>query len=406
VDFTSPLGTRRIRPTAALATALALGLVFASPARADFDLTNTWLINFRDGGGGLIAQCEWDFVQTGTDLTAQGSCGPSAFALLGGTIDPVSGVFALEGTILVIGIGYGPIAMSGAAAPDGRTLSGSHDLLPGGIFDAGLCGNGELDPGESCDEGTNSPGCCTDTCDFKPDGVACTTSPCQTATTCSSGGCVGTPKPAGTSCDIDANPCTKDSCDDAGGCDAGPCSPCCGGAGCSAAPRACKASIDQSSSILVKSTATGGANRLRFKIAHGDATDPADVGDPTTTSDYQLCVYTIGSVEQPVFYFDAAAPAGASWSRTRKGGALYRRPDRAPDGLASIRIDPGADGEAKVKVTGRGPALEVPFPVGPVPGGELTVQLGHAGACWGASFLLNSVGGNGPFLLKANRSFD
>lgn len=405
MDSTSQRTASRIRWQGSLAAAF-LGLLIASPARADFDLTHTWIISLRDGGGALIVECEWDFVQTGNALTASGMCGPSAFASLSGTVDPPTGVFALEGTILVIGIGEGPIEMSGAAAPDGRSLSGSHDLVPGGIFDAGYCGNGQVDPGESCDEGPNSPGCCTETCDFKPDGVACTTSPCQSATTCSSGVCAGAPKPAGTSCDLDGNPCTKDSCDASGGCDAGPCSPCCGGPACSAAPRVCKGSIDGASSILVKSTATGGANRLRFKISHGEAADPADVGDPTTTSDYHLCVYTIGAVEEPVFSFDAAAPAGASWSSTEKGGAVYRRPDRAPDGIAAIRIDPGADGEATVKLTGRGPALDVRFPVGPVPGGELTVQLGHAGACWGAAFLLNSDGLNGPFLLKANRSFD
>jgi hypothetical protein len=386
-----------------LAAATVLGLLLASPARADFDITNTWIISFRDGGGNLLAECEWAFDQTAEDLEASGLCGPTAFAHLVGTIDPVTGVFDLAGTLIVLELGAFPIEMSGSVAPDGLALSGTHSLEPGGSFTGRLCGNRHLDPGESCDEGTSSPGCCTPACDFKPDGVACS-SPCQTATTCTSGVCSGVPKPAGTTCDPDANSCTKDACDAAGACIVGPCSPCCTGSSCTAAPRSCKRPVDGAATVLVKSTLDGRRNRVRFKIGHAEATAEEDVGDPTASSDYQLCVYTIGGpAETPAFLFDATVPAGPSWTRTRDGGARYRRPDHAPDGLTSIRIAPGAEGAASVKVTGGGPLLDVPFPVGPVPGGELTVQLGHAGACWGAAFLLDS---NSPFLLKATQSFD
>jgi hypothetical protein len=397
---------RMARFMGALAAAALLGLLFTSSARADFDITNTWVISLRDGGGALLAECEWDFHQTAGDLEASGGCGPSAFASLGGTIDPVAGVFDLAGSVIILNIGPIPIEMSGSVAPDGLSLSGTHSIEPGGTFDGRLCGNHQLDPGENCDEGTNSPGCCTPACDFKPDGVTCSTSPCQSATTCSSGVCSGVPKPAGTACDPDGNPCTKDACDDGGACIAGPCSPCCGDF-CVAAPRACKRPIDGAASVLIKATADGLRNRIRFRITHGEATTEEDVGDPTATTDYQLCVYTIGGpLESPAFLFDAVAPAGAAWARTRNGGARYRRSDHAPEGLAAIRIDPGHEGAAHVKLKGSGPALDVPFPVGPVPGNWLTVQLGHDGACWAAQFLLDEESGNGPSLLKATRSFD
>jgi hypothetical protein len=406
VGSTSQSGRLRSRRARALAVAVALlGPCLASPARADFDLTNTWIISLRDGDGGLLTECEWDFAQSGTALAVSGPCGPFLFATLVGSVDPPSGAFELEGSAITVFGELTPIEVAGGISADGRTLSGTHGPDPGGIFEGGLCRNRRVDPGESCDEGTSSAGCCTDACDFKPDGVACT-NPCQTATSCSSGACAGTPRAAGTSCDLDGNSCTKDSCDAAGSCDAGPCSPCCSGAGCVAALRACRGPVDGASHVLVKSTPTGRAKRLRFTIVRGQATEPADLGDPTATSDYELCAYRIGPREEPVLLFDAAAPAGVSWSRTRNGGAFYRRRDRAPDGVASIRIVPGGEGDAKVRVRGGGPALDVPFPVGPLPAGELTLQLRHAGACWGTTFLLDSEGVNTSELLEAKRSFE
>jgi len=387
----------------ALAVFTALGLLLASPARADFDITNKWIISLRDAGGSLRNECEWDFDQTAGNLEASGPCGPLAFVDLSGTIDPMTGVFSLEGTVLVPGGGGSPIVISGSVAPDGLSLSGTHDLEPGSTFSGSLCRNRRVDPGESCDEGMNSSGCCTPTCDFKPDGATCGTSPCQTATTCSSGVCSGIPKPAGTTCDLDGRPCTKDSCDGGGACIAGPCSPCCVGSSCVFAPRSCKRPIDGAASVLIKSTADGRRNRIRFRIDHAEATAEEDLGDPTTSSDYQLCVFTFGGpLESPALLFDATAPAGASWARTRSGGVRYRRPDHAPEGLAAIRVDPGAEGDARVKVTGRGPLLDVPFPIGFV-ANPLIMQLGHAGTCWGASFFVDSEGPN-TSLLKATRS--
>jgi hypothetical protein len=219
--------------------------------------------------------------------------------------------------------------------------------------------------------------------------------------------CNGVPKPAGTTCDPDLNACTTDRCDAAGACIAGPCSPCCGGSSCSPALRSCKRSIDGAASVLVESNPDVQRNRVRFLIRHGQATAEEDVGDPTTSSDYHLCFYTIaGPFESTAFLFGATAPAGASWKRTRDGGARYLRLDHAPEGLARIRIRPGADGAATVRVTGSGPLLGVPFPVGPVEAGELDVRLRHAGACWAATLLLDSSGVNDPSLLRAKQTFD
>jgi uncharacterized delta-60 repeat protein len=84
----------------------------------------------------------------------------------------------------------------------------------------GTCGDGLLDPGESCDVGSQNgqpTACCTATCNFVAAFTQCraSTSLCDVAEFCTgiNGPCpVDLPVPDGTSCARDADPCTTDRC--------------------------------------------------------------------------------------------------------------------------------------------------------------------------------------------------
>lgn len=86
-----------------------------------------------------------------------------------------------------------------------------------GVVDVALrqmqrCGNGNVDPGEQCDDGNAVAGdCCSPTCQFEPDGQVCDDGRfCTLDTACSQGACGGgTPR----NCD-DGNACTADRCDE------------------------------------------------------------------------------------------------------------------------------------------------------------------------------------------------
>jgi cysteine-rich repeat protein len=89
-----------------------------------------------------------------------------------------------------------------------------------GVVDVGLrqmrrCGNGNVDPGEQCDDGNTVAGdCCAPDCQIEPNGQACDDGRfCTLATTCNLGVCNGgTPRDCG-----DANACTADRCDEPSG---------------------------------------------------------------------------------------------------------------------------------------------------------------------------------------------
>ena len=73
------------------------------------------------------------------------------------------------------------------------------------------CGNGNIDPGEQCDDGNAVSGdCCSPSCEFETPGQLCDDGlGCTGSSVCSEGACVpGPPR----SCD-DGNACTADRCD-------------------------------------------------------------------------------------------------------------------------------------------------------------------------------------------------
>jgi cysteine-rich repeat protein len=74
------------------------------------------------------------------------------------------------------------------------------------------CGNGNVDPGEQCDDGNATAGdCCSPACQFEPEGQACDDGLfCTLDSVCTQGACVaGTLRTCG-----DGNACTADRCDE------------------------------------------------------------------------------------------------------------------------------------------------------------------------------------------------
>ena len=127
-----------------------------------------------------------------------------------------------------------------------RNFAGASGSIDASSSGSGVCGDGTVDVGEDCDNGTTASGnCCSASCQFEVMGLSCSDSnactngdTCDGAGSCTQGapvfcddtndctidscnpatGCTATNTPAGTSCN-DSSLCTQsDSCNGAGSC--------------------------------------------------------------------------------------------------------------------------------------------------------------------------------------------
>lgn len=239
----------------------------------------------------------------------------------------------------------------------------------------GACGNHALDACEQCDDGNTSAGdCCSPTCTADPDGGSCDDgNACTGGETCSAGACVGSAVVDGSPCD-DGNGCTDD------GCVSGAC------LGTAAPASGCKQPIQPLASLLqFKDKTPDSSDSFGWKFTKGDATTPAELGDPLTSDDYTFCVYGSG----PTLLFAARVPAGGTcvgvpcWKVTSTGYG-YKDKDRTPDGVGKLGVSSGGAGATKAKAKGKGTLLSVPT-LGALPL-PLTAQLRGPGACFEATY--------------------
>ncbi len=214
-----------------------------------------------------------------------------------------------------------------------------------------LCGDNILASGEQCDDGNVAAGdCCSPTCQFEsngspcPDGDLCNgDEECDGAGTCDAGISVD--------CD-DSNPCTQDTCDAQDGCQsvAQP-QPSCRTAG--------------KSILIYKDKADNTKDKVIFKWIKGAATTVGELGTPTSTTDYSLCLYGsyVGTTGATIATY--SAPAGApKWKTIGTKGYKYKDPTGVPVGVQKVILKSGVTGKAKVLVKGKGgnlPDPTIPF---------------------------------------------
>ena len=239
------------------------------------------------------------------------------------------------------------------------------------------CGDGILDDGEECDDGNLEDGdCCSSSCTVDPDASVCDDGDaCTAGDACSAGVCLATPLGEGDACD-DGSLCTAATCQ-SGACVGAP-------------DPATSCSVPTSpgkSRLLIKDQPIDAKDKVNWRWTHGQATSVADFGDPTSTDDFELCVYAGGDTST---ILSSRAPAGGScagkpcWSGLSTGFKFKDR-DGTPDGASRIKLKAGADGKAKANFLGKGDLLEI-APLGGVPLPVRAQLRNSAGACWEATY--------------------
>jgi uncharacterized delta-60 repeat protein len=197
----------------------------------------------------------------------------------------------------------------------------------------GDCADGVLDPNEACDDGNLLSGdCCSRQCAFDP---------------------------AGTRCAISGDLCTNDVCDALGSCLAGPVEPATG----------CIDGTQPGSASLLLKDVSGSGDLASWRWRRGEAVSVEALGDPTTSTDYALCVYEeSGPTQLTKLDAPAGGPCGSNPAPCWKAlgsppgakGYRYRDDLRASNGLDRLLVKPGPAGKPQAVVSGKGPNLTLP----------------------------------------------
>jgi hypothetical protein len=262
--------------------------------------------------------------------------------------------------------------------------SGTCTHAPGNAGTECRAASGECDVAEQCDGVSAS--CPAN--GFVSDGTSCTDDGlfCSGDETCQGGSCVS-----------GGDPCTVGSCNES--------SDQCLVAGCQTGPLAgCRQAIK--SIFLVKDNGTDSKDQLIFKWIKGDQTDKVDFGDPTTTTDYNLCIYS--NTTEDLVGGAQVAPSALLWSENTKG-YKYKDSGGTQSGIQKIIVKAGAQGKAKTLVKGKGTNLpDLP----PAANSSLDLDLpvrvqlvnSDSGVCFEGTFDTGDIRKNEPGKFKGKAS--
>jgi cysteine-rich repeat protein len=388
----------------------------ATRATAAVDMNGGWNVS----AAGFV-ECQLSVVQVGTALTMTvASCPVVGAFSIPGTIDVTTGVFSASGTSGNCATSFtvsGTTNATSTAFTASYTCNGNPGFAP---IDGSRCGNGVLDAGEACDDGNRQNGdCCSSTCTYEAAGGKCTSdgNDC-TFDVCDGAGVCTHATATGLRCTDDGNPCTDDVCDagavcqhvpntkpcddgdpctlddtcSGGACTSTVCSPCCdASAGCTAALGVgCKETTVPSGPLQYDILSSSPASKLTWKWKHGEAVSLAELGDPTVSTDYALCVYRHDQFGTLRLVTQGAAPGGgmcgtrACWHALGGKGFKYNDRSGHDGGLSQIVVFSGANGLAKLGVKSKGQSLTYKVSFGPMPV-EAELRASN-GTCFRAGF--------------------
>jgi len=213
------------------------------------------------------------------------------------------------------------------------------------------CGNGLVELGEDCDDGNTADGdCCSSSCTFETPGATC---------------------------DDDLMCTVADVCDGAGVC--------------AGAPQLASSCLIGGRAVFQLSNKPGGAKDvLGWKLAGGGAVGHGELGNPATSTTYELCVFDRSSGNAVLATALVVGPNPA-WKGKDPRGWLYKDRAGSRHGVRKLLLKAGTAGKSKAQVKAKGINLPTPdsvengqlFKVDP----SLTVQLlSSAGPCWTSNF--------------------
>lgn len=121
---------------------------------------------------------------------------------------------------------------------------------------------------------------------------------------------------------------------------------------CPPAPRVGCRTAARSKLLLRRPGRTPNVDTLAWSWTRGAATTTADFGEPTTTSDYGVCIYA-GAPGSETLVYESGLPASTSWT-PRPRGLRYADRTGGERGVRRVTLKSGAAGKSEIGVRATG----------------------------------------------------
>ena len=156
--------------------------------------------------------------------------------------------------------------------------------------------------------------------------------------------------------------------------------------------RICKQILEAGKgSLKIKNSADDSKDAIVFKWTRGEATSPAEFGNPFTTTPQSICIWAGPEESTMTSAIEATLPPGGEcvgkpcWKSMNFG---YRYKDKAAthQGITGLSLKGGVADKARLSVKAKGAGIGGgPLPLLPA-SGKARVQIRNEEACWEANF--------------------
>jgi hypothetical protein len=151
--------------------------------------------------------------------------------------------------------------------------------------------------------------------------------------------------------------------------------------------------------LAIRNENSDNRDAFSWRWVQGSSTNLGDLGDPTGSSGYELCVFD-ERANVHTLVMETAIPAGSGWLPTGRG-YKYRDRTGSQAGITRVILRSGNEGNASIVLIGKGASLAPP-PLPLAQDDSVTVQLVNENACWEARYSTSSENQSGRFRARSD----
>jgi hypothetical protein len=163
--------------------------------------------------------------------------------------------------------------------------------------------------------------------------------------------------------------------------------------------------LAESAQLQIKIGAAPTARQLKWKWKKGESYDHGDLGDPSSGTDYALCVYQ-STADVPALVCDILVGPSSVWTDRDPKGWQYKDQLGTQNGVQQIKLKPGPSAKTAVQLKAGGgalPAPGLPLSVDTTVTVQLRKQSGSGpSSCWTSEFVASHVKTNTAAAFKAS----